>query len=167
MDRKIFEFALGFEKEGTSFYLDLASGTDNPLSKTLFYTLARQEIDHAERIEKFYSGVFSGNVLDVSERNLVEKEVKSFFDQFKAKRIPAENNLDIYKNAMDLEKKGYAAYSKFYNESKDENEKVFLKFLMKEEKNHLDSISNVYSYLSGTSDWLEKEESKVWNWMNI
>jgi len=128
MDRKIFEFALGFEKEGTSFYLDLASGTDNPLSKTLFYTLARQEIDHAERIEKFYSGVFSGNVLDVSERNLVEKEVKSFFDQFKAKRIPQKTTSTYTKTPWTWKRRDMPLTANFITNPKTKTKKSFSNF---------------------------------------
>jgi rubrerythrin len=167
MDKKVVEFALDFEKQGAISYLELASSVGNPLSRNLFYTLAKQEIDHAKRIEEFYAGISVERPLKGADVTAVEEEIKSFFVKIKEKAaMPAETNLEVYKTAMELEKKGYQAYEKFYEESDDSGEKKFLDFLLKEEKSHLDSIANVYSYLSGTSDWLEKEESKTWNWMN-
>ncbi len=167
MDKKIVEFALDFEKKGTTVYLELASKVNNPLSKNLFYTLAKQEIEHAERIEKFSVGLPSEKIAEFVTAGQVEKDIKKCFEDMKNLSLPDENNLDVYKTAMELEKKGYDAYKKFYGESDNEDERKLLEFLLAEEKGHLDSIANVYSYLSGTSDWLEKEESKVWNWMNI
>jgi len=168
MDKKVVEFALDFEKQGAISYMELASSVNNPLSKNLFYALAKQEIDHAKRVEEFYSGISVERHLTGADTEAVEEEIKSFFVQLKDKtNMAAETNLEVYKTAMELEKKGYQAYEKFYEGSDDSAEKEFLKFLLAEEKSHLDSIANVYSYLSGTSDWLEKEESKTWNWMNI
>ncbi|MBN1445494.1 MAG: ferritin family protein [Candidatus Omnitrophica bacterium] len=165
---KIAEFALDFEKRGTLLYLELASKAKNSLSKNLFYTLAQQEIEHAKRIDAFYTA--SGKELPaVIYKNIerIEEEIKTFFQKIKETEMPAEKNIDGYKTAMELEKEGYRAYEGFYRESKEDKERQLLEFLLNEEKKHLEAIANVYSYLSGTEDWLEQEESKVWNWMNI
>jgi|LSQX01.1.fsa_nt_gb rubrerythrin len=167
MEKKIINFALEFEKKGAILYLEFAFKVNNPLSKALFYTLAKQEIEHAERIEKFYAGLPVEVSDDILKVDSVEEDVKSFFEKIEKTTTSKESNIDVYETAIELEKKGYESYKKFLAESKNESEKELLQFLLNEEKKHLDSIVNVYSYLTGTSDWLEREESRVWNWMNL
>ena len=168
MENRIVEFALDFEKKGVMLYLDLAAGTKNALSKKLFYALAKQEFEHAIRIDEFYLGTGVPAYSEVYKSvNDVEDEIKVFFAGIKDAALSAESNLNAYETAMKLEKESYSAYEKFLRESKDNKEKQLLGFLLSEEKNHLEAILNVYSYLTGTSDWLEQEESRTWNWMNI
>ncbi len=168
MEKKMVEFGLDFERKGTMLYLELASETGDSLSKHLFYTLAKQEIDHAWRIDKFN--------LDAGEQprasgygsmNSVEEEVRQFFKGMKDSMKRNKSNLQVYESAMKLEREGYRAYEIFLKEATDTGEKRLLEFLLGEEKKHMEAIANVYSYLSETSDWFEQEESRVWNWMNI
>lgn len=161
---KSMKFALEFEKNGAIFYINMGLKAGNIITKKLFYTLAGQEIEHLENIESFIINEQYNKV----ERNEdeVENEIRSFFGSLN-KKNRLEHNLDVYNMALEMEKKGYLQYEKFYNEAKNEKEKEFLKFLMAEEKKHMEAIINVYSYLSETDDWFQKEESKVWNWMNL
>ena len=165
------EFALDFEINGTILYLKLAKKTKNILIKQLFYSLASQEIDHAKRVDEIYEMVKENKEWEVlGERNLssIEITLKDFFR--KAKKINLKRdteNLSGYKIAMEMEEKGYNAYNNFYNNSKNESEKKFFKQLMEQEKEHLDSLRNVYYYLTKTGDWFQEDESKIWSWMNI
>lgn len=163
MDKWI-EFAKNFEKEGVCLYTELGIKAKNYLTKKLFYTLARQEINHIEEIENF---LLSKDYKKIEKIEEVENEIKEFFDGFKNSIEKSETQIDGYKIALEMEKKGYDQYEKFYKEAKDEKEKKFLNFLLQQEKSHIDAIINVYSYITNTSDWLEKEESKIWNWMNL
>jgi len=166
--KKIMEFALDFERRGTSLYLELASRVENYLSKKLFYTLAVQEIDHARRIDEFYAGIRGKESPDkYKSLEPVEKEMKTFFEHVRGERPAHESNLSVYETAMELEREGYRAYEKFYEETREADEKQLLNFLLGEERKHIEAITNIYSYLSGTGDWFEQEESRVWNWMNI
>jgi len=161
MEDKI-KFAKEFERYGATLYIEIGMNAENLITKKLFYSLARQEIEHLEAIENF---VLTGEYKAVDEIK-VEEEIKDFFNSLK-ERSTAENNIGGYKTALEVEKKGYSKYEKFYREAKDEREKRFFKFLIEQEKAHIDAIVNVYSYLTQTGDWFEQEESKIWNWMNI
>ncbi len=165
MEKKIVEFALDFERKGTVLYLELASKVKNPLGKNLFYALAKQEIDHAKRIEEFNTaGEGHVYLAGYEKTNSIEEELKSFFKRVKESSV--KDNLDAYETAMQLEKESYGAYERFLKEAEDASERKLLEFLLSEEKNHMEAIANVYSYLSETSDWLERDESRTWNWMN-
>ena len=157
------KFALEFERNGAKFYIDMGIEAGNILTKKLFYTLARQEIEHLEAIEKFLA---DGNYEKQEGSKEVEQEIKNFMKDLTDER-KIETQLQVYEMALDMEKKGYIQYEKFYKEAKDEKKKEFFKFLMNEEKKHIDAIVNVYSYISNTEDWLQREESNVWNWMNL
>ncbi len=156
------EFAKEFEKNGANLYIELGMKAENLITKKLFYSLARQEIEHLETIENY---VLTQNYKK-SEELSIEEEMKIFFTNLKEKE-KLETQLDGYKIALEVEKNGYSNYEKFYKEAKDEKEKRLFKFLMEQEKSHMEAIINVYSYLTETGDWFEKEESKVWNWMNM
>ena len=160
--KKGIEFAKEFEKNGANLYTELGIKAENLITKRLFYSLAKQEIEHLEVIENY---VITINYAKLEEQN-IEEEMKEIFYSLREKN-KAETQLDGYKIALELEKDGYSHYEKFYKEAEDENEKELFKFLMEQEKSHIDAIVNIYSYLTETGDWFEKEESKIWNWMNI
>lgn len=165
------EFALDFERKGTIIYLDLAKGTKNLLGKRLFYSLAKQEVDHAKRADEIQQMINSAKGAGIdytSQLPPVEKELKDFFQ--KAKKINLlkdADNLSGYKLAMEMERKGYKAYTEFCDNAANKDEERFFEYLIQEEKTHLDSLANVYYYLTKTGDWLDEEESRVWNWMNL
>ena len=156
------KFAKEFEKNGTNLYIELGMKAENLITKKLFYSLAKQEIEHLETIEDY----FLTKNYEKPEELDIEEEMKRFFSNLKEKE-KTETQLDGYKIALEVEKNGYSHYERFYKEAKDEKEKQLFKFLMEQEKSHIDAIVNIYSYLTETGDWFEKEESKTWNWMNM
>ncbi|OGS44292.1 MAG: hypothetical protein A2539_02240 [Elusimicrobia bacterium RIFOXYD2_FULL_34_15] len=165
------EFALNFEAKGTALYLKLAKNTKNIISKQLFYSLASQEVDHAKKADEIYEVLGKGeknkNVLSKILPS-VELSLKEFF--LKAKNIDLKKdiqNIKGYELAMEMEIKGYNVYKNFSKDANNVLESNFFEKLMAQEKEHLDSLRNVYYYLTDTGDWFEEEESKVWSWMNI
>jgi len=165
------EFALDFETKGTLLYLKLARETNSIITKQLFYSLASQEVDHAKRADEIYEMLKKDKGWDsIKSQNLppVEVALKDFFEKAKNIELKKDSeNLSGYKLAMEMEEKGYSAYSGFYNGSANQSEKSFFKQLMAQEKEHLDSLRNVYYYLTKTGDWFQEDESKIWSWMNI
>jgi len=165
------EIVLDFENKGAILYMNLAKKTENILGKKLFYSLALQEVEHAEKADGIKSILASGNNSDgflPGKAGIVEKELKEFFNKAgKTLLKKGAENLSGYELAMKMERKGYKIYSGYYGESKNKTEKEFFKQIIEQEKEHLDSISNVYSYLTKTGDWLQEDESKTWSWMNL
>ncbi|NLU10267.1 MAG: ferritin family protein [Tepidanaerobacter acetatoxydans] len=161
--------ALKFEENGYQFYTKISEEIKQPLAKRLFESLAIQEKDHAERIKEIYNNMQDGSNVEPTARPKysLEPEVKKIFYELdkEKKKIPLDN-IEGYKLAMEMEKKGYNMYKEFTEKSKDKREKEFFRLLMEEEKEHLTSLDNVYRFLTGTEDWYAEEESKVWNWMN-
>ncbi|MCL5408772.1 MAG: ferritin family protein [Candidatus Omnitrophica bacterium] len=168
-----YEFSLNFEIEGVNLYLKLARETKNILGKRLFYTLARQEIEHAQRFDEIYTLILEKkNIKEIkfenSNINKVEDEIKLFFTN--VKKFSLKDNVEdtsSYDLAMEMEEKTIKVYTDFLQQSGKEEEKDFFRQLLKEENKHLEALKNVYSYLKSSGDWFKEDESKIWNWMNI
>ena len=164
------KFSLDIEINGARIYLDLAVKTENLLAKKLFYYLAMEEIKHAERFDEIYGEIMAGEKSGVGIKREpdIEKDLKIFFKESdKASLKAGSENISGYEMAIKLEKKSYIAYEKFRNAAKSGAEKEFFSQLMKEEESHYDALANVYYYLTGNGDWLQEDESRVWNWMNM
>lgn len=173
MDRKTdaLKISIDFEKRGVGFYLEAASKTKNSLTRRLFYSLAKQEIDHILKFEDIYENLKKDNKWPrwtVEEGEKIEFVIKEFFSRVKKDdSIKAFGNIRALELAMEMEKKGFQMYEKFLEKAADTNEKTFYKELLKQENQHYEALANVHLYLTQTSDWFTEEESKIWNWMNL
>ncbi|MBN1621304.1 MAG: ferritin family protein [Endomicrobiales bacterium] len=165
------KLALNFEIKGAIFYLNFATKIKHALAKKLFYSLAAKEIEHAQKVDEIFGTIKENKEfknLTMKTSSNVEKEIKDYFLKSKQKTLKKSlDNLKGYELALDMEKKSYDVYKDLYKKSKDPIKKKFFEGLMNEEKEHYDAIANVYNYLTGSGDWLQSDESKVWNWMNI
>ena len=168
---KALEFAHDFEIKGVNLYMKLAAKIDNALAKEVFYSLAKQEVEHAHRIDQIYTGLKSNkgwSKAAPAKLPSMETEVKKFFTTAsKAQLKKGAENLEGYEIAMRMERKGFKAYKEFYAAAKSSGEKAFYKQMMEEEQKHYETLANVYAYLTSTEDWLQEDESRTWNWMNI
>ena len=164
------EFSAALEVKGVNFYLKLAQKSANALTKKLFYSLAVEEVIHAQKIDEMYGIINNENKGSVSfPKNMpkIEATLKEFFRKANKPALKKEAaNISGYETAMELEKKSYKIYSDFSKKANSAAEKKFFEFLMNEEKGHLEALMNVYRYLTQPGDWMAEEEGKVWNWMN-
>jgi len=161
--------AVNFERKGVSFYMELASQTENRLGRRLFYTLAKEEVEHILIIDDIRRKLDRGEELGKAPlmKTTIEDQMKQFFSAFNAEQLQEKNasNLDGYELAMEIENKGYEMYDKFLNEAEDEKAKTFFQKMKEEEKRHFDALQNVYYYLTSRDHWHSETESEVWNWM--
>lgn len=159
--------AINFERKGVTFYMELASQTENRLGRRLFYTLAKEEVDHILTIEDIARSLQSGATPTAPTAISLEEEMRSYFQSFDATKVKdkANSNIEGYEMAMDIENRGFEMYKKFYEQAESEGEKTFFKKMMEEERKHFEALQNVYYYLTSSSDWFSETESKVWNWM--
>jgi rubrerythrin len=168
MNNSALKFVLDFEAKGVEAYLKLAAKTENLLGKKLFYSLAAEEIEHARKADEFYGSISEMPDFKPVEAAPLEEIIKEFFVKMeRAELEKGAENIKGYELAMELERKGYSAYEKYLKDSKTKEENKFFEWILGEEKEHISAIANVYSYLTGTGDWLQEDESRVWNWMNL
>ncbi len=166
---KALEKSLDFERRGSEFYLRLAIDTEQDLAKNLFYSLAKQEIDHMIRIEEILDALKRDTpwpAVPSGKMDEIEVQMKEIFDKLDEKRRGEElDNIKGYQLAIDMEREGYHMYKEFSENAVHEKEKQFFLALIEEEKSHLHALDNVYYFLTQSRDWFSAEETKVWNWM--
>ncbi|MGM0502083.1 MAG: ferritin-like domain-containing protein [Bacillota bacterium] len=166
ISKESFDLAIELEEKGHDYYEENAKKTNNPMAKSILESLANQELDHIETIKQIASGKEVENI-EVHTAN-IEEEAKEAFESFTAKEREDWEEFDeeIYKHALEFEEDIYDLYADLAEKSEGQ-EKEFFEALMEEENSHYESIQNALYYLTNNSKWLDEEESKVWNWMNI
>jgi rubrerythrin len=165
------KFAHEFEVKGLNFYLKYAFKTKNTLAKELFYNLAQREIEHAQKLDVLFNQAeksTSGKIDLSADASGIERELKSFFKTKAAKELKS-GPLDIigYKLAMKMENKSIEIYTKMRDKAQTPAKRKFFDLLVAEEESHFLALDNVFRYLTNTGDWMQEEESKTWNWMNL
>jgi rubrerythrin len=162
MDEKKFESALmalniaiQTEKDGHEFYLNAAEKTSDPQGKTLFTSLAADEIEHLR-------------LLDDQKRALTEEqhwaphsEPGEEAQPTKAKGAPIfsrealaqdinsyTSELSVLRMALLMEKDAVAFYSKAASETDDPNGKAMYQYLVEMEREHQRILEEEYNALA-------------------
>lgn len=161
--KTVIDEAIDFETKGKALYQELAESAIDPMSKTLFQSLAKQEDEHMGYIKKYAVSKKFTPLAYVP----VEEEVKRIFVSVKELVRPAADRLIGYDAALTLENKGYLLYLKAMQEAQNAEDKKFYELMMKMEQEHYDALANVYYFLTHNDEWVAEDESRVWNWMNL
>jgi rubrerythrin len=66
--------------------------------------------------------------------------------------------MEVYKKAIEFEKRGVEMYDRLLNETKDEKAHKFYAFLRDMEQDHADVLDNTYQYLKDPDNWYLQQE---------
>ncbi|AZO93661.1 ferritin family protein [Halocella sp. SP3-1] len=152
----VYEFALEFEQEHSSYYLDCAEKTNNSKLKKVFNDLAEEEQKHAKVVK------------DLAEKNKVSyvksdilPRVKQVLEEIVSglptSVIPTEQ-VDIYKQARKMEEKSREFYQSKAEETDLEFVKKVFKELAEEERKHENIMVNIVEMVNRPNTWLEDAE---------
>ncbi len=156
--KNIFKFAIEFEQENQKFYNDCAAKANNKKLKQVFNRLAEEEKKHEEIIRDLakteeIAKVESDIVNDAKE---VFTEVTKDFATDKG--VLPEDQLSVYKEALELESKSHDYYKEKAAETDDELVKVTFEKLAIEEKKHENIMHNLVTMVERPKTWLEDAE---------
>ena len=150
--------AIQMEKDGYAFYKKAAAQTSNEMGRTIFESLANDELTHLDVFQK----IFDDEVINSEWDALVESNKK--YDSVPIfpkdpKEVdgisPDSNELDALRIAMDSEKESIDHYTKIINASKDPDVKKIIEIIIEQEKNHYSILEGEFSHISSTGYWLE------------
>jgi len=158
----IYEYAMQMEKDGENYYRQLMQKCKNTGLKNIFAMLADDEVKHYEFIEQLR--LKSGQP-QVENTRLLEK-VKNIFIQMKDDKQEQDPQVDTteetnaYRKARDIEEMSRNFYLEKAEQIKDEQAKLLLKKLAKEEEKHLHIMENIVEFVSRAEPgkWLENAE---------
>ena len=165
--RKAYEL----EREGLEFYIGSAIKSKNALIKKALFSLAQDEIRHMMKIDEISLSLDTSGKWPGEETGLkgsdIEIAIKEFFVKTGREVLnESKDNADLIKTAMEFERKSFELYDDLGTKAQSNSEKIFYEELKKQEEMHFDALENIYYYLTKTGDWLSRDESNVWNWMN-
>ena len=157
--------ALEMEETGRGFYEEAAKQSGNAIVQKTFRFLADNELLHMENIRRFYRGLQEKGAfpaVDIREFGPARGEALSLFSssirELKEKVKRSDKDSEALKFAMDLENKGYRHYEKMLKEARDGRLVELLNFLLAEEKQHYEALSELHSYLTDSANWYMYEE---------
>jgi len=146
------EIALSNEMEEHEFYKMNAERTENPLSKAMFEAIAREEMEHYERLKEIRE-VWQENrpwpatiPLKVSKTE-VQNVLHEILKNLPASSQPDRDDLEAIRDAIDFECEGVMYYDLLKQASTEPNEKAFFNLMSNIEHEH-------YCYLKDTEELL-------------
>lgn len=152
----IYDFAMEVEKEGEALYRDFAKKSSDQGLKNIFTWLAEQENKHF----KIFQNMKEGKSIS-QEKNSFSEEIKTVFSDWKNHKDQFNYKIsqsDLYKKALEIEKKSIDFYTE---ESKkidsEEQKKIFLK-IAKEEETHYAVMENIIEFINAPARWVENAE---------
>jgi rubrerythrin len=151
----IFEFAMKMEKDGETYYRELAANTANTGLKNIFIMLADAEVVHYRIFERMKKSEKAGLA-----RAEILSGVKNIFERMREEKDTNVNISQIvsYKKAQEIEKTSEDFYRAQADKVKDPDQKeTFLK-IADEEKKHYFILERIIDFVSRPQTWLENPE---------
>ena len=151
----IFEYAIQMEKDGETYYRQLAQQTVKKGLKTILTMLADEEVKHYNAIEK----------MKTTEPHMVETTIlsdsKNVFVQIQESSESFDfdpGQIELYKKAQDIEERSRDFYLEKASQVEEEYQKDILLRLADEEKKHYFLLENIIEFVSRPETWLENAE---------
>lgn len=157
---KSIEIALKMETDAVKFYTEASEKVLHPAGKKMFLAVAEDEKNHIKMIEE----VLKGLELTIRESNPI-KTIKTIFEEMKdemIEKIQAQTDeLEAFRIAMEMEKKGIEFYKKLIQEVNTEKEKKLFERLIYEEEQHYKIFAETYNFLKDTGNWFMWKEFSI------
>jgi rubrerythrin len=151
----IFDYALQMEKDGETFYREIAKKTGNKGLQTILTMLADEEVKHYQAIESMKQNKYQmteTNVLD-DARNIFTK-----MEDQDEKFEPDQEQAELYARAQEIEKKSQQFYQEKAGQTDKDDQKKLFERLAKEEEKHYFLLDNIIAFVSRPKQWLENAE---------
>jgi len=163
-EEKALSAAIEMEEKGFSFFKDTAARAKDQFAKEVFDFLAAEELNHIKAIEKFHADYIAGKSSDPASlikgmANTAAREaITHLFQQLTANTPVEGTDIEVYKFAMDFERKGENFYKKAEAEATDSNAKKLYAFLVQEERRHFKIVESCLNYFENPAEFFHQRE---------
>ena len=150
--------AIQMEKEGYSFYQKAAAQTSSDMGRTVFKSLAADELLHLEVFEKLFNEkVGKEEWYDLVNTSNKYSDVPIFpkdLEKIEGAN-PDTNEIDALRIAMDSEQRAIDYYTKIRENSSDEELIKIISEIINQEKNHYNILEGEFHHINSTGYWFE------------
>ena len=157
----LFEYALKMELDGEQYYSNLAEQAQYEDLKKVFRSLAEDEQRHYKiilAVQNETADKLKENPLFNTVQNVFAMNVKPSKDNPELIARLKNEQIDVYRAALEKEKESVALYSKLRGELTGQAEIAICTSLMQEEEKHVEVIDNLIDMLNHVNDWVESAE---------
>ncbi len=164
MDRMLsIEFAIRNEQTEKAYYLGEARRTSNPVARTLFEELARDEDEHMRRLVALHDkltadGAWPADLPLVVAGTDIKKKLKALTRDALAASAHDLGDLEALRKAEEFEAGGTKFYKELAAACVDPHERAFFQLLSGIEGEHLASVKDSIFYLEDPGGWLAAKE---------
>jgi len=150
--------AIQMEKDGYNFYKKAAAQTTSDMGKSVFESIASDELVHLETFQKLFDETVGNQEWEhlvqsnkkYADLNVFPKDLKTM------QGVEANpNELDALRIAMDSETEAIDYYTEIQSNTKDKQVKKILDMIIEQEKRHYFLLEQEFSHLSSTGYWYE------------
>ncbi|MCX7599481.1 MAG: ferritin family protein [Armatimonadetes bacterium] len=161
--------AIQMEIDGREYYLGVAQRTNNPLARHTFETLACEEDRHRSYFEAYYAAAAAGkgwptmDEVGVDLPDRIQRAETVFSTAAKEASVaPAEGNLaEAYQHALEMERRTIEFYQGLQEAMEDRPVREFLKFIVDQERQHLELLSRSLDVINEPEAWFFDQERWV------
>ncbi len=154
--------AMRLERDGHAFYLAAADRTEAAAGKKMFLTLARDELQHLEMLDRAYrSWVAEGRWPAGPELPPVAgRRLPVFPEPSEAAQVvaPYAGDLEALQRGIAAEEASIALYQQGCDASTLPAARDFYAFLVQQEEGHRTILQGEYDYLSRSGFWFDVRE---------
>jgi rubrerythrin len=151
----IFNFAIQMEKDGETFYRELAGKVCEKGVVEILTMLADDEVKHAKAIEQIRSRtteMADTEILDKAKNIFVR--MKDFHEEFDFDH----GHEALYRQAMKIEQNSIDFYLDRAEQIQDPGQKALFRQLAREEQKHYRLLSGLADFVNRPKTWLEDAE---------
>jgi rubrerythrin len=153
---KDFDFAIKMEQDGEKYYREQAEKNKNNALSTVCLMLANDENRHAQILMNKMNGM----PYVLAPMDTLEK-AKSVFEGLGDMKVPQKETLsqfDFYRIAVSLEQKSIELYTEYRDKAENEKEKELFDFLIKQEKQHFETLDAISTMIRNSMETQESAE---------
>ena len=150
--------AIQMEQEGYSFYQKAAAQTSSEMGRTVFSSLAADELLHLE----VFKNLFEEKLGQDEWNKLVNSGLKYADIQVFPKDLkkveganPDTNEIDAIRMAMDSEKRAIDFYAKIKQSITDNEIKEIIDEISRQEQSHYTVLEGEFYHITSTGYWFE------------
>ena len=150
--------AIQMEKDGYSFYEKAAAQTSSDMGKTIFKSLAADELLHLEVFQKLFDEkVGKEEWYDLVNTSKKYADIPIFPKdlQMVEGANPDTNEIDALRIAMDSELKAIEYYTKIRKNSSDDEVNKIIDEIINQERNHYNVLEGEFHHINSTGYWFE------------
>jgi rubrerythrin len=151
----IYDFAMQMEQDGEAFYREMASQTADAGVTSIFTALADDEVKHYNIVKQLKDGAVAPEMDDTA----VLATAQNIFSQMKGQTFDTTGpQVDVYRQAQELERKSEAFYREKADEVSQSTHKTLLLRIAQEENKHFFLLDHMIEYVNRPETWIEDAE---------